>query len=355
MRIEQLTFTRFLAAIAIVIYHYGKGSFFLTSEHFHFIFENANLGVSYFFVLSGFVMIIAYGRLKKLRYKNYYINRFSRIYPIYFIAILAIITIKHFSFETDEFVYNILLIQAWIPNMALTLNYPGWSLSVELLFYICFPLIFKLFKLYSTKKIVWLVLLIWLLTQVTFNLIYFDILPNVIYSNLDLMYFPPLHINQFLVGCTTGLLYLKTKKLKIPSVYNLLIILSLVSIIIVTFKFSHILNLHNGALAILFAPLIYFLSIDKSFLTTILSNSIFIFLGEISYSVYILQDPIFHIFSDNFIQQYLSKFISLNDVNIVFMFKTTCLVIAAAISYKYIEEPLRLKIKRSLNNKPTPR
>jgi len=48
MRIEQLTFTRFLAAISIVIYHYGKNIFPFNHEITSFIFRQANLGVSYF-------------------------------------------------------------------------------------------------------------------------------------------------------------------------------------------------------------------------------------------------------------------------------------------------------------------
>ncbi|MDW5290748.1 hypothetical protein [Formosa sp. PL04] len=64
MRLEQITFTRFLAAISIVIFHHGKNIFPFNQEGVSFIIKQANIGVSYFFILSGFVMVIAYGNKK---------------------------------------------------------------------------------------------------------------------------------------------------------------------------------------------------------------------------------------------------------------------------------------------------
>ena len=61
MRIEQLTFTRFLAAIPIVLFHYSREIFPFNTPALNFWVVNANMGVSYFFILSGFVMAIAYG------------------------------------------------------------------------------------------------------------------------------------------------------------------------------------------------------------------------------------------------------------------------------------------------------
>ena len=59
MRIEQLTFTRFLAATSIVIFHYGVKCYPFNNNEIAFIFKSADVGVSYFFILSGFVMLLA--------------------------------------------------------------------------------------------------------------------------------------------------------------------------------------------------------------------------------------------------------------------------------------------------------
>lgn len=96
MRIEQLTFTRFIAAIAIVIFHFGKESYLFNSDYVSFIFRQAHLGVSYFFILSGFVMIIAYGNKKNINFIEYIKNRLARIYPVYLLAIVLFLSVTFF-------------------------------------------------------------------------------------------------------------------------------------------------------------------------------------------------------------------------------------------------------------------
>ena len=96
MRIEQLTFTRFIAAIAIVIFHFGKGIYPFGSGLLSTIINNANVAVSYFFTLSGFVMIIAYGASNKMiNARKYYINRVAKIYPVYFLSLLLMLCNAH--------------------------------------------------------------------------------------------------------------------------------------------------------------------------------------------------------------------------------------------------------------------
>lgn len=91
MRIDQLTFTRFIAAILMAIFHFEKESPLFNNSYLDFIIRKANIGVSYFFVLSGFVMIIAYSNQKKIYWKTYLKNRFARIYPIYFSSLLLVL------------------------------------------------------------------------------------------------------------------------------------------------------------------------------------------------------------------------------------------------------------------------
>ena len=99
MRIEQLTFTRFIAAISIVVFHYAKDippfNFDVTS----FFFQQANLGVSYFFILSGFVMIIAYWHKDKVSFLSYMQKRFARIYPVTFLAAFLLLCFKIMEFS----------------------------------------------------------------------------------------------------------------------------------------------------------------------------------------------------------------------------------------------------------------
>jgi peptidoglycan/LPS O-acetylase OafA/YrhL len=87
MRIEQLTFTRFIAAVAVVIFHFGREVFPFQHPILQPLVLSANIGVSYFFILSGFVMIIAYNKQPNIDYKQFYISRIARIFPAFLVSI----------------------------------------------------------------------------------------------------------------------------------------------------------------------------------------------------------------------------------------------------------------------------
>src|ERR1700754_1373119 len=97
MKLNQLTFTRFLAALAIVVYHAKASVWPFNMAGLYSVFSKANSGVSYFFILSGFVMIIAYGSREQDRIdaREYYVNRLARIYPVYLLA-LAMMAVVEF-------------------------------------------------------------------------------------------------------------------------------------------------------------------------------------------------------------------------------------------------------------------
>ena len=154
MRVEQLTFTRFIAAISIVIFHYAKDVPPFNFDVISFLFNQANLGVSYFFILSGFVMIIAYGQKKNISFLSYMQKRFARIYPVTFLAAFLLLCLKSIEFfvfpeksdlRITDFFLSISLQQAWIPSKAMSFNTPAWSITVEWFFYLCFPFLFNRF------------------------------------------------------------------------------------------------------------------------------------------------------------------------------------------------------------------
>src|SRR6187402_655450 len=95
MNIPQLTFTRFIAAICIVILHFGMLVYPFSEPYIFPFVRHLDSLVSYFFVLSGFILVIANSSATKnaqtLDKKKFWINRFARIYPVYLVALVVVI------------------------------------------------------------------------------------------------------------------------------------------------------------------------------------------------------------------------------------------------------------------------
>jgi len=351
MKIEQLTFTRFLAAISIVVYHFGMELFPFRTEAVSFLFKQANLGVSYFFILSGFVMIIAYGGNgnSHIDRNKYYLSRIARIYPVYLIALLLLLAyyiIRSKPIDSAGYVMNLFVIQSWFPPYPLTGNGPGWSLAVEFFFYAVFPLLFN--RLYSKFKLPILALsivLFWVISQVIFNVMinstFYQGFPS---KSHDLLYyFPLMHLNEFLMGNLAGIFLVKAGKSKMRN-HNALLILLLVALILLL-RFPLPWSYHNGLLAIVFIPFILLLSRNKGPITYLFNRKPLVFLGEISYGIYILQIPVYY-WSQGFL-----KFTGITNEYLLFFIPFFILIALAGISYEYLETPIRNWVKQKYANK----
>lgn len=295
MKIHQLTFTRFLAALAIVVFHKGQHIIPFDWSILAPVFKHSYIGVSYFFVLSGFILVVAYHqRIEAVGWGGFIWARFARIYPIYFLALLLFLAVNIRDWDQGVAVQALLhatLLQAWVPGYPLTLNIPGWSLSAEAFFYLVFP-IALLWAKRGFFAFAMLVAVIWLITQ------YFTVTQGLVFDNEiftprhDFLFYNPLmHLGTFLVGVVAGLVFVRgggkcLARWLVP----------LVAVIVGAFYLSAWypqVKFHNGALAPVFALFIIALaSCEGGRWQALFSRPLPVLLGEISYGIYILQKPV---------------------------------------------------------------
>jgi peptidoglycan/LPS O-acetylase OafA/YrhL len=351
---SQLTFTRFAAALTVVVFHYGQKVWPFTIYPISELIPTGNIFVSYFFALSGFIMMLAYwpqpGRFQAWRYWAF---RLGRIYPVYFLglALTILLRVKYLK-DTPAVALNLTLLQAWLPPYPNTLNYPGWSLSVEAFFYLLFPLIFIVARQLSLKTSTILIGLFWLASQASHIYLlqnHYSGFPS--FSHDVIFYNPLLHLNTFLLGALAGRWYQERgEKLDTKKLLNSVLLLAsflLIGLSLLYLKggfkqlFGFKVALTNGILAPLFIVFITTLALDSSWFARILQNPALVLLGDASYAVYILQFPM-HTFYKYFIETSWPQ-VS-NDVH--FYAYLILLVLISIGTFLWVETPARNLVKR---------
>ncbi|WP_428328732.1 acyltransferase family protein [Mucilaginibacter sp.] len=160
--IPALTGVRALAAYLVFISHFS----YIFDDKFPHIIQRFlgefHIGVSIFFVLSGFLITFRYYNNFHLTtdwFKQYLKNRVARIYPMYFL--LTVAAFVYFFITKDQSItkgssnpvalmfMNITFVRGFFYQYWDTGIAQGWSLTVEECFYFSAPIIFLIAKKYN--------------------------------------------------------------------------------------------------------------------------------------------------------------------------------------------------------------
>ncbi len=157
--IRQLTGVRFIAAAWVMLYHFqpALAASGLLVPILHEFLRLGSVGVDLFFALSGFILTHTY--LKRMGSTltwsgslNFWWLRLARVYPVYFVMLnVAGLAALAQGLVTGEgrrdwmtfpsYLKQVLMIQEWGPDPSRGWNFPAWSLSMEWLAYLFFPLL----------------------------------------------------------------------------------------------------------------------------------------------------------------------------------------------------------------------
>lgn len=162
-RVRELDGVRGISIIVVVAFHLLKrADYFTNNETLHFLTSLSSIGwvgVDIFFVLSGFLItsILLKTKGEKNYFKNFYVRRSLRIFPLYFVFIAVIISLlptldPDFAPQISRALPFLLLYQQnWlilISKVPLTTYLAvTWSLAIEEQFYLIWPAV-----VYFTKK-----------------------------------------------------------------------------------------------------------------------------------------------------------------------------------------------------------
>ena len=302
-------------------------------------------GVDMFFVLSGFLIgsILLKNRGKENYFKAFYIRRFFRIIPIYYLLLLCFILLRYtplyspdaYIFEKDIPIgYYFLFLQNFVMGArnhfgpeALT---PTWSLAVEEQFYLITPLIVYWLK---PKYLVWIILFMICVAPVCryFSTNWYQKY-TLLSSRIDSPGF------GFLLA---WLLYNERSsafiRKHIGTIRWVAVPFLIVSTILYAASMAGVFN--HSILAVNFALIILIvLFLEKGLLYRVLTSKVLVVTGALSYFLYLFHEMINGVYHIYFLHEKMPVLHGLPDYAVTLGALVTLFVLAR-LSYKYLEQP----------------
>jgi peptidoglycan/LPS O-acetylase OafA/YrhL len=181
--------------------------------HMHLFSGGGRLGVTFFFILSGFSLTLGY-KEKVLNggfsYKSFVNKRYVKLVPIHWLTLALAVVLKTIEvivsgFQLSiipQFFSNLFLLQSWIPSpdYYLSFNSVSWYLSDTVFFIALFPLLIR-FVARAPKYIQ-------ILTIIAVLILYL----GVVYFAPQFLYvFPLVRLLDFVVGIYLGFFFLNIR------------------------------------------------------------------------------------------------------------------------------------------------
>jgi peptidoglycan/LPS O-acetylase OafA/YrhL len=319
-RLDALTGARFLAALQVLLFHYGSSLAGAgVAPWIERVRSRGFVAVSFFFALSGFVLAYQYtgaalnGRLES---RSFWVNRFARVYPAYLVGLVALVPLalfKPWGTATHAFgdasvrakaatgIAHLLMVQGWFPRLVASWNIPGWSLCVEIFFYALFPLVAVLVVRASSRNLVGLLGVAWVASLLA-PLLYLLRSPDHLTVTSDgsfglwllaLKFCPLVRLPEFVFGVALGVLFLRSRDRAASGSWMAALGFGLAGACLALLPLPYPL-LHNGLLLPLFGLAIVGLARGGGLLGKVLAARPLVALGEASYALYILQVPLMY-------------------------------------------------------------
>lgn len=376
-----MTSLRFIAAFAVLVLHFRDLLGPLPDWVMRGI-VGGQYGVTFFFVLSGFILSYRYQGwfahgVDGVRYARFQRFRFARLYPVYLLGLL-LDTPWHLMERAAagqlavegttlwaSWLINLVGLQAWVPAVpfAMYWNTPAWSVAAEFFFYACFPFVCAalarwprgqrgrvgLFAASLLGGAGLYALVIYFLNYV--------VRVQAETQYIVLVYNPLLRFSEFFAGCVAGHLWLHRPAqdaLARRRVRDACIVASTLLVCLrvwlpdytgpspwlwlldVSFKYA--------AFVLPFTAIILAVASGRTLLSPLLECRGMVLLGEASYALYILHWPV-----RSFLLSGVLGAWSTPAVHALCMLSTVGL---AVLCYRYVELPWRNRLRGGAPSEP---
>lgn len=344
--IDTLTSLRFVFTLMVFGAHcYEIDDFFMS----HF-FKEGFVGVSFFFVLSGFIIAYNYQNKfleKKTTKRTFWVARIARIYPLHWLTLLIAAALGNYVVATNafdwckHFLASATLTNAYIPESSYFFSFdsPSWSLCCEQLFYFVFPFLVPIVGNY--KNLLYAFLVVAILMLIGMHYTPESLIKGYWYVN------PITRFPDFIAGMLLYQLYTHLKNKNITSRQGSLIEIASIVLFFAFYLYATEIPKVYRYSCYYWLPIAFVLitfALQRGVISKILSNRYLKIGGEISFSFYLIHLLIITSYLE---WQKESSFQIASYISIPVLFCITILL--SLISYYYFEKPMNKRVKIVLN------
>jgi peptidoglycan/LPS O-acetylase OafA/YrhL len=310
--LSNLTPLRGFAAILVAVFHFEMAIGRFVPAATTMFFEKSYLMVDLFFVLSGFIMLHVYGSafdgsIRQGPLRHFLVARFARTYPLYLFTLLLLVAIVRYLTnwgnppimleQPRDILPNVFLLQSFGVCRIYNWNIPSWSISAEWGAYLIFPFL----ALWISRQRKAASILLTIGVAAAWCSIMF-LLPRK--NPLNPAIPVPHNLNttfdygwlRGIAGFTAGMMVYQVYRWSRVTRVAGGDAASLVILVLVAAGLHFALN--DALVVVLFAALVLNFSLNNGALHRICNHKVLQYLGDISYSIYLmqifLQEPFSH-------------------------------------------------------------
>jgi peptidoglycan/LPS O-acetylase OafA/YrhL len=344
---------RAIAVLSVLFFHAG----------FDGMFSGGFVGVDIFFVISGFLItrliVKEVTREGRFSFSNFYYRRCKRLFPaLFFVFILTFIfafllfTPQHFERFGGELIYSIMSVSNFYfwseagyfdTDSFFKPLLHTWSLSVEEQFYLFWPIVLVFLLNKVPKYIIWIFIALSIVVSLALNIVMSDGHSNIL-TNFSpglaawfedgpatIFYLAPFRVFEFAIGAS--LVWVLQYTPKKNSILEILMLAGLIFIAysILVFDKNTVFPSYSALVPCVGAFLVIF-SVNAKYLGVVVRNKLFVGIGLISYSLYLIHWPILV-----FYKYYYVFPLSLKEKCAIILVS----ILAAVLMYFFIEQPFR--------------
>ncbi|MEE1754915.1 acyltransferase family protein [Streptomyces sp. SP18CS02] len=199
-QLPSLTGMRWAAAFLVFLYHIKNFRYFGAEDHplVNWAFGPGTVGVTFFFVLSGFVL--AWSARPGDKVTSFWRRRLARVYPVHVVTALIALALAFSVLPAlkpsgyKETAANLLLLSSWKIEWWQAVNPVSWSLVCEAFFYATFPAVYAVLRRFGPRALTALVVV---------SIATVMVLPKVnalLDTGVVLYSFPAARIPEFVLG-----------------------------------------------------------------------------------------------------------------------------------------------------------